>query len=298
MNDKTTPMSIDPEQWIGRTQEASEVIAAMLASRMAATLGRAAPRAGEALPPLWHWAYFQDAVTEGGLGADGHAARGPRPADAHEVSGVHGILPPAPGRNRMWAGGDVEFLAPLRVERPAARKTTVAAVKEKSGRTGRLLFVTLRHEYTQDGALCIREHQDIVYRTPSPPRLRADMSVPEAQWSRTVHPSAVLLFRYSAVTFNSHRIHYDHPYVTDTEGYPGLVVHGPLIATLLCQTFGDAHPEQRVTRYTYRGVRPLISPHPFEAAGRIVGAGQAEAWAYNADGPAQTAELRFAPAVK
>lgn len=295
-SDASATEAVAAQSWLGRTQETSEVVCATLAGRLAATLGRATPQAGDALPPLWHWAYFQDAVPESGLGADGHAARGGQPGPVGAVAGVHDILPPTDGRQRMWAGGDVEFLAPLRVAQPAARQTTVANIREKSGSTGSLLFVTLRHEYTQGGALCIREHQDIVYRTPNPPKARAQAPVPEPQWSQTVQPSAVLLFRYSAVTFNSHRIHYDHPYVTVDEAYPGLVVHGPLIATLVCQAFADAHPARRITRYTYRGVRPLIAPHPFAAAGRIVGPGQAEAWASDASGLAQTAELQFTPA--
>src|SRR5690606_21270080 len=144
-----------------------------------------------------------------GIGAEGHPARG-------------GLLPPAENRNRMWAGGDVEFLEPLRVDVAATRRTTIADVKEKAGRTGSLLFVTLLHEHFQQGRLAIREQQNIVYRAPSPPKLANDEPVPEAQWSTRIVPDEVLLFRYSAVTFNGHRIHYDHPYVTGAEGYPGL----------------------------------------------------------------------------
>lgn len=288
--------SADLSLWIGRTFTTTELIGQTLATRMAATLGRPVPPDGAALPPLWQWAYFQDAVAENGLGPDGHPARAPQPELARAATGVHDILPPAAGRQRMWAGGDVEFLAPLRVGQVATRTSTVADVREKHGSTGSLLFVALRHEYTQAGALCIRERQDIVYRSPSPPKLRAETSLPEAQWSQTLYPSAVMLFRYSAVTFNGHRIHYDHPYVTETEGYPGLVVHGPLLATLVCQTFGDAHPDQRITRYTYRGVRPLISPQPIVAAGRITAPGLAQVWAGTAEGAGQMAELQFVAA--
>ncbi|MDF3841545.1 MaoC family dehydratase N-terminal domain-containing protein [Pseudomonas citronellolis] len=266
--------------WIGRTQESQEELSTLLVSRLAATLGEPAPAAGEALPPLWHWAFFQDAVPEAGLGADGHPARG-------------GFLPPADGRNRMWAGGRLEFHGPLRVGHEASRVTTILKVEEKHGRTGALLFVTLRHDYLQDGRLALREEQDIVYREPSPPKLGGTEALPEGAWREAVEPSPVLLFRYSAVTFNGHRIHYDWPYVTGAEGYPGLVVHGPLIATLNLRAFCRANPQARLRRFAYRGLRPLISPEPFELGGRPSGPGKAEVWAGNAAGIAQRGEVEF-----
>ncbi|SDI23711.1 itaconyl-CoA hydratase / mesaconyl-C4 CoA hydratase [Pseudomonas delhiensis] len=268
------------EAWIGRSQESHEALSTLLVSRLAATLGEQAPAAGEALPPLWHWAFFQDAVAEAGLGADGHPARG-------------GFLPPADGRNRMWAGGRLEFHAPLRVGREASRVTRILNVEEKHGRTGALLFVTLRHDYLQDGHLALREEQDIVYREPSPPRLGGTEALPEGAWREAVEPSPVLLFRYSAVTFNGHRIHYDWPYVTEAEGYPGLVVHGPLIATLSLRAFCRANPQARLRRFAYRGLRPLICPEPFELGGRPSGPGKAEVWAGNGAGIAQRGEVEF-----
>jgi itaconyl-CoA hydratase/mesaconyl-C4 CoA hydratase len=132
-----------------------------------------------------------------------------------------------------------------------------------------------------------------VYRDPTPPKLGAGEPAPQAEWQAPVLPTEALLFRYSAVTFNTHRIHYDHPYVTQTEGYPGLVVHGPLIATQMMQAFTQAHPQARVMHLAYRGLRPLIAPHPFVAAGRITAPGTADLWAANADGLAHRAELRF-----
>lgn len=266
--------------WIGRTQESQEELSTLLVSRLAATLGEPAPAAGDALPPLWHWAFFQDAVPEAGLGADGHPARG-------------GFLPPADGRNRMWAGGRLEFHEQLLVGHEASRVTTILKVEEKHGRTGALLFVTLRHDYLQDGRLALREEQDIVYREPSPPKLGGTEALPEGAWREAVEPSPVLLFRYSAVTFNGHRIHYDWPYVTAAEGYPGLVVHGPLIATLNLRAFCRANPQARLRRFAYRGLRPLISPEPFELGGRPSGPGKAEVWAGNAAGIAQRGEVEF-----
>jgi len=270
----------NPVDWIGSSERVADTLDPVHAARIAATLGEPAPAAGAALPPLWQWAYFIKPVEGAGLGADGHPARG-------------GFLPPANDRNRMWAGGRVEFLAPLRVGVPAERVSTVADVKEKTGRTGSLLFVTVRHEYHQEGRLAIREEQDIVYRQPSPPRLEGSEPAPEAQWADTIEPSAVLLFRYSAVTFNGHRIHYDHPYVTETEGYPGLVVHGPLIATSMVAAFRRARPDARLSHLSYRGLRPLVSPKPFRAAGAIAEPGLARLWAEQDGTLAHQAELRF-----
>ncbi|TBV08350.1 HTD2 family dehydratase [Phytopseudomonas dryadis] len=266
--------------WIGRTEESHDQLSRNLVKRIAATLGEETPAHGEALPPLWHWAFFQDPVAESGLGSDGHPARG-------------GFLPPADNRNRMWAGGRVEFFAPLRVGGEATRVSTITHIKEKHGRTGALLFVTVRHDYQQNGVLAIREEQDIVYREPSPPKSGGGEALPAGDWREAVVPSPTLLFRYSAVTFNGHRIHYDWPYVTGTEGYAGLVVHGPLIATLNLRAFCRANPQTRLRRFAYRGVRPLIAPQPFEVAGRITEPGKAQLWAGNEAGMAQQADVEF-----
>lgn len=279
MSPQTVP---SPRDWIGRTESSPDQITANLSRRIAATLGQPAPAPGEALPELWHWAYFQEPADAAGLGADGHAARG-------------GFLPPADRRNRMWAGGRLEFLRPLVVGEDAMRRSTILSVDEKTGRTGSLLFVTVRHDYEQRDGLAVREEQDIVYREPAPPRTADPEPLAQPEWSETVVPTSTLLFRYSAVTFNGHRIHYDWPYATAEEGYAGLVVHGPLIATLLVGAFVRAHPALRPTHFSYRGVRPLTAPTPFAAAGRRVGEDTAQVWAGNADGAIQRGELRFAP---
>ncbi|WP_134446888.1 FAS1-like dehydratase domain-containing protein, partial [Pseudomonas aeruginosa] len=194
--------------WIGRQEETHDQLSRNLVKRIAATFGEPTPAHGEALPPLWHWAFFQDPVEAAGLGVDGHPARG-------------GFLPPADDRNRMWAGGRLEFHQPLRVGGEASRTSTILRVEEKHGRSGALLFVTLRHDYRQDGQLALSEEHDIVYREPTPPKLGGTEALPEGDWREALEPDPVLLFRYSAVTFNGHRIHYDWPYVTDAEGYPG-----------------------------------------------------------------------------
>ena len=270
----------DFSAWIGRTEHAHDQLSRNLVKRIAATLGEDTPANGEALPPLWHWAFFQEPIAESGLGGDGHPARG-------------GFLPPADNRNRMWAGGRLEFIAPLRVGGEATRVSTIKHIEEKHGRTGALLFVTVQHDYLQDGELAIREEQDIVYREPSPPKSGTGEAPPSGDWREAVVPSPTLLFRYSAVTFNGHRIHYDWPYVTETEGYSGLVVHGPLIATLSLGAFCRANPQACLRRFAYRGLRPLVAPEPFEVAGRIAEPGRAQLWAGNQAGMAQQADVEF-----
>lgn len=270
----------DPRHWLGNSARCDDDIAPALTDRVAATLSSPRLGAGSALPHLWHWAFFQAPVDAAELGEDGHPARG-------------GFLPPADGRNRMWAGGRLRFRQPLRIGQAASCESEIVGVAEKQGRTGALLFVTLSHRYRQAGVLAIEEEQDIVYRVPSPPRLSLDRPMPEADWRETIRPDATLLFRYSAVTFNTHRIHYDWPYVTATEGYPGLVVHGPLIATTLLHAFTRTNPAARIETFSYRGLRPLIAPVPFDVCGRISAPGEARLWAANEDGPAHEAELTF-----
>jgi itaconyl-CoA hydratase/mesaconyl-C4 CoA hydratase len=270
----------DPQAWIGKQETATDALDTALVARIAATFDTRVPEAGQALPLLWHWAFFQAPVTGKELGPDGHPERG-------------GFLPVAENRNRMWAGGRVRFNAALEVGKAATRTSTVSRVTEKQGRTGSLLFVTVTHEYRQDGRIAVSEEQDIVYREPSPPKLTGSEAPPASQWRSPVRPSAELLFRYSAVTFNTHRIHYDHPYVTQQEGYPGLVVHGPMIATLMLAAFTDANPNARVNTFAYRGARPLIAPTPFEAAGRVVTPGSAELWAEQDGTIAHRAEVEF-----
>ena len=272
--------NVDLQAWIGRRQESQDRISFNLVKRIAATLGEVAPQPGEPLPPLWHWAFFQEPVAASELGPDGHPALG-------------GFLPPAHNRNRMWAGSRLEFYQPLTVEAEVSCVSTILRVEEKHGRTGSLLFVTVRHEYFQDGQRALQDEQDIVYREPTPPKLSGTEALPEGQWREAVEPSPTLLLRYSAVTFNGHRIHYDWPYVTQTEGYPGLVVHGPLIATLNLRAFTKTHPTARLKRFSFRGLRPLISPQPFEVGGRLIDNGKARVWAGNQDGTAQIGEVEF-----
>ena len=270
----------DLSAWLGKSQTITDRMDPSHAAGIAATLGEPAPTPGSALSSLWHWAFFLETVPLSMTGRDGHPLRG-------------GFLPPADNRNRMWAGGRVSFNGSLLVGVDAQKTSTVTAITEKQGRTGSLLFVTVKHDIFQNGNLVISDEQDIVYREPSAPKLSGTELPPGSQWKETIDPTPVLLFRYSAVTFNSHRIHYDYPYVTEVEGYPGLVVHGPMIATLMCQAFAHAHPQATLRQLSYRGLRPLIAPTPFEIAGAITEAGQAQLWAEQDGTLAHQAQLRF-----
>lgn len=272
--------AMNPSDWLGRTETCIDSVDIGHIQKVALSLGAQVPVAGGEVPLLWHWALFVQGVPYDQLGEDGHPRRG-------------GFLPAADNRNRMWAGGRLEFMQPLRVGSQSRRMSTISAVREKEGRTGKLLFVTVKHEYTQNGAVCISEEQDIVYREPSPPKLEGSVPMPQAQWSETITPSPVMLFRYSAVTFNGHRIHYDEPYVTQKEGYPGLVVHGPMIATLMCGAFVNANPGKDVKSFSYRGLRPLIAPRPFQVAGSLAEDNSAQLWAGQDGTLAHQAELRF-----
>jgi 3-methylfumaryl-CoA hydratase len=211
------------------------------------------PNAGDVLPPLWHWLYFLPFPRQSELGPDGHAKRG-------------GFLPPVELPRRMWAGGRVEFHHPLRVGETIARTSRIAEVKLKEGRSGRLVFVLVRHEIGD----ALTEEHDIVYRDhtrlgdSSPPPQTAPAN---GAWERVVYPDDVLLFRYSALTFNGHRIHYDRRYATEVEGYPGLVVHGPLIATLLVDLVRKNLPAAVVTRFEFRAVSPIFDTGNFSVAG-------------------------------
>lgn len=268
------------EDWIGHEESCADALDTSLATRIAAMLAKPFPQEGDALAPLWHWAFFQIPVPPAGTGPDGHIA----PGD---------FMPKSDGNTRMWAGGRVKFHHPLLIGQRAERQSRIKSVTEKTGRSGKLLFVTVEHHYHQNGELCLSEEQDIVYKAPAPPRLTLDKPEEEAQWSTGITPSPLLLFRYSAVTFNGHRIHYDQPYATGVEGYSDLVVHGPLIATLMVQAFQDANPDCTPVRLSYRGLRPLTVNKPFNVEGRISGDGKAILWAANEDGPAHEAEIEF-----
>ena len=251
------------QDWIGRSETVEDTATATPYAALSATLDQpdtTRPAPGTALPPLWHWLYFLPIAAQSDIGPDGHAKRG-------------GFMPPVPLPRRMWAGSDFEFHAPLRVGDALSRTSTIADVTEKSGRTGSLIFVKVRHEIRRNGAthVALTEHHNIVYRAAAEP---GDVPPPpqaapaDSAWQRCIVPDDVLLFRYSALTFNGHRIHYDRQYVTEVEGYPGLIVHGPLIATLLMDLLRRQQPEARVLRFEFKAVRPTFDTHAFSVHGQ------------------------------
>ena len=250
------------QDWIGRTETVSDTATATPYAALAATLDWPAerPSAGTPLPPLWHWLYFLPVHPQSEIGPDGHARRG-------------GFLPPVPLPRRMWAGSDFAFHAPLSIGDALQRTSTIVDVREKSGRTGPLIFVKVRHEIRRAGeaAVALTEHHHIVYRAaPSPDDVAPPPQPAPAvsAWERRIVPDDVLLFRYSALTFNGHRIHYDRKYVTEVEGYAGLVVHGPLIATLLMDLLRRQLPQAQVLRFEFKAVRPTVDIHPFSVHGQ------------------------------
>lgn len=251
------------QDWTGRSETVQDIATATPYAALSATLDQAdvtRPAPGTALPYLWHWLYFLPIHAQAGIGPDGHAKRG-------------GFMPPVPLPRRMWAGSDFVFHQPLLVGDSLQRTSTIAEVKEKSGRTGSLIFVKVRHEIRRNSSkdLALTEHHNIVYRaapTPEDATPPPQAAPAESAWQRNVVPCDVLLFRYSALTFNGHRIHYDRKYVTEVEGYPGLVVHGPLIATLLMDLLRRQMPDAQLARFEFKAVRPTFDIHPFSVHGQ------------------------------
>ncbi len=263
--------------WIGRTEQRIDLATGAPLAALSATLDRDDPPlgAGTEAPLLGHWLYFLPIARQSEIGPDGHPKRG-------------GFLPPVPLPRRMWAGSRLTFHRPLRVGDEMTRVSSIKDVSVKHGRNGALVFVTVRHEIAAADGVAITEEHDIVYRDNPQPGAAAPapQAAPTNQsFSRDIVPDPVLLFRYSALTFNGHRIHYDRSYVTEVEGYPGLIVHGPLIATLLLDLLRREMPEAMVTTFTFRAVKPLFDIAPFSVNGRVEGDGKTvRLWARDAEG--------------
>jgi len=267
-------MSEEYGNWIGREASHTDLVHPHVVEALAATLDLAqAPGAGQPLPPGWQWLFFNPVAPRRELGVDGHPARG-------------GFLPPIELPRRMWAGSRIQYLADLPVGASASRHSRIANVVNKTGKRGSLWFVTVEHTTRHGDTVCIREEQDIVYREATPPGTALPAPSPyeeKAQWSREFTPDTTLLFRYSALTFNGHRIHYDQAYARDEEGYPDLVVHGPLTATLL-QQFALEHGGGRtLARFDFRGVSPLFVSRAFRLEGKEAGDGRLALWARGPD---------------
>jgi 3-methylfumaryl-CoA hydratase len=248
--------------WVGRSETRSDVVAARLVSAYHATVSdqETSAASGDAAPPGIHWCLATPIAAMSALGPDGHPARG-------------GFLPPIPLPRRMWAGSRIEFLAPLRVGDEVERTSTIKSVEAKTGRSGRLVFVTVEHLYRSTAGDAVREEQDLVFREATaagtaPSSEPGETRLPPPDRTRRIEPSPVLLFRFSALTFNGHRIHYDRRYAMEVESYPGLVVHGPLQAALLVDLAASMRDGAAPRRFEFRAQRPLFDDRPFVLSGR------------------------------
>ncbi len=268
-----TDTTEDYSRWIGGTEVVEDDISLSQALAAAATFDDIVTQIGHgaALPPLWHWFYFLPRAPQARLDSDGHPQRG-------------GFMPPIPYPRRMFAGSRLRFHRPLIIGEPAQREGIIRNIVQKSGRSGSLAFVTVGYTFRQQGEVCIDEEQDIVYREPGPPvpapQLIELPPVPEGALSRIVKPDTRLLFRFSALTFNAHRIHYDRPYAINEEGYPGLVVHGPLTAIMLLELVRH-NLSQHISGFSFRGQAPLFDLAPF----RLVAMPSGASVALEAQGP-------------
>jgi 3-methylfumaryl-CoA hydratase len=262
-------------KWIGRSTQASDIVTAQQVKGLRATLflDIGEPKTGDAAPFTMHWCLAPSVVPMSEIGGDGHPARG-------------GFLPPVPLPRRMWAGGELEFFDALRVGDEVTRTSRIAEVTMKEGSTGQLCFVSVDHLVTTARGTAIRERQDIVYRdvsmTPSAPAKTATPP-PLPQHRETHMADTVLLFRYSALTFNGHRIHYDRDYVTRVEGYPGLIFHGPMQAALLVEFSAKLRGGAAPKKFAYRGVQPLFEGSEFSVNANTTEAGM-ELWTANSQG--------------
>jgi 3-methylfumaryl-CoA hydratase len=272
----TDKLDIDHlRQWIGRTTEASDIVTAQLVKGLRATLFMeiGEPKPGDAAPWTMHWCLAQPVFPMSELGPDGHPTRG-------------GFLPPVPLPRRMWAGGELEFFEQLRVGDEMTRSSRISDVTMKTGSSGVLCFVSVDHVVKTPRGVAIRERQDIVYRDVStapsaPPKPAAPP--PAAQHRESHMADPVLLFRYSALTFNGHRIHYDRDYVTKVEGYPGLIFHGPMQAAFLVEFGAKLHGATAPKKFSYRGLQPLFEGSEFSINASGTDAGM-ELWTANSAG--------------
>ncbi len=263
-------------RWIGNTQECRDTIGPGQANLLKATLESDQPdfKIGDQLPYGWHWVYFLEPVDINELGQDGHAALG-------------GFLPPVALPKRMWAGVRLKFHQPIIIGETAVKKSEVKSITRKTGRSGELCFVTVNHRIYSGSALKLEEDHDIVYRgTPSRDMEATPPTAPKhSDHQVTIHPSPILLFRYSALTFNGHRIHYDLDYCRNVEGYPGLVLHAPLIVTLMLNLARNCFPGKNLkfSEFRQKSIYPLYHGSPFTLHLKKMEPGHCEIWASNSD---------------
>jgi 3-methylfumaryl-CoA hydratase len=259
-------MRIEPQtithlkEWLGKTESLQDTVTAAPIKALSATLDRPdpAPIKGTFLPELWHWLYFLPCALQSQISPDGHPKRG-------------GFLPPVPLPRRMWAGSRIQWIAPLSVGNEIERVSRIESVTHKAGRTGDLIFVLVKHQISNQHGLALIEEHNIVYRDAPGPNDQPMSPVPapnDAKWTKTITPTDVLLFRYSALTFNGHRIHYDRKYVTEVEDYPGLIVHAPLIATLLVDLVRQSISDCTLKSFEFRAIRPTFDINIFKVSAK------------------------------
>ncbi|MEK9968410.1 MAG: acyl-CoA dehydrogenase [Ferrovibrio sp.] len=280
------------KDWIGGQEQAADLFLPERSLALARALDQPdqALVDGAPLPPLRHWLHFWQPAPRAKLGRDGHPALGGFLPDVGKFWG-------GSQTRRMWAGSRLEFHRPLILGMPTRRLSTIESVEEKAGRSGRLVFVTVRHDIFDADTVAVTDRHDIVYREEIPGTKLAepDTASGDFQWVSRFTADPVLLFRYSALTYNGHRIHYDRDYAREVEGYRGLVVHGPLLATLLVDFAASLRPGQVLKRFSFRGRRPVIDGQPFELRAKIAHDGALSLWIADADDAlAMTAEAAFA----
>jgi len=265
------------DAWIGKIEITPDLSNPRPVAMMQALLNEPNKQLTQ-LPHLYHWLYFLPIVNGEDLAEDGHPKKG-------------GFLPPIPFPKRMWAGGRLQFLNPILVNQNIRRESEISKIDFKQGKTGNMYFVTVKHSIFADGQLAIIEEQDIVYREASNAAPATQVPVPapiavkQYSYKKTFPVNTTTLFHYSALTFNSHKIHYDRPYSMEQEGYPGLVVHGPLLATLLMHTFTQKHPNKQILSFDFRAVKPVFDFNEFYICGNLQSE-EAELWIEHTDGQA------------
>jgi 3-methylfumaryl-CoA hydratase len=266
------------KDWIGRTQSVEDLAAPFPARALSATFDEKDdpdPQNGDSLPPLWHWLYFLEIAPQSKIGPDGHAERGD-------------FLPPVPLPRRMWAGSRFSFDGePIRVGETIQRRSEIKSVEPKTGSTGSMVFVTVQHTISGPRGVSFVEEHDIVYReaakpgeAPRPPK----PAPTDATWTRSILADPVLLFRFSALTFNGHRIHYDQPYVTGTEGYPGLIVHGPLMGMLQIELARRSNAGKVVKGFEFRALSPVFGGATLKVGARREQDGSVTTWVADSNG--------------
>lgn len=261
-------MSKEFMEWVGKSVTETQRADLWPARGLAAVLDKTfTAKEGDPIPLLAHWTYFTPTVPQSKIGFDGHPKRGE-------------FIPPIPQPRRMWAASDIHFHAPIRFGDNVTKKSQIAKIDEKDGASGKLIFLEVLNEFTVDDVRCLSETQTIVYRdAPNEGETPRSKPAPEAAaWSQTVTTPPTRLFRYSAVTFNAHQIHYDHPYVTGKEGYPGTIVQGQFIATMLLEAFQAANPNTAPNRFSFRAMKPIFANEVFQAEGNQ-GEGFVDLWA-------------------